>query len=103
MCTTKDPDTKKVVVEAPSNRLHGVQYNLELFHNRTLFTINIEAAEEIYERLGQKARKVLKSELAEIKANPPTDFPALMVSPVSAPILYTEGMQLASDRKRGIK
>ena len=97
----EDPDTGRTVEVCPANRLHGLQYNLELFRNRSLFHEGVDAAAEIFTRLSTKVQKILQSELDSVKKQVPTNMPSIVVSPASAPILFTEGVKIASDLKRG--
>lgn len=96
----EDPDTGRTVEVCPSNRLHGLQYNLQLFRNRSLFQEGVDAAAEIFTRLSTKVQKILQSELDSVKKQVPTNMPSIVVSPASAPILFTEGVKIASDLKR---
>lgn len=97
----EDADSGKPVEVCPANRLHGTQYNLELFRNRSLFHESVEAAEEIFTRLSTRVQKILQSELDSVKKQVPSNMPSVVVTPASAPILFTEGVKIASDLKRG--
>ena len=93
----KEPTEQPTV----QDKLHGVGYNLELFNNQNLLHAHREAAEDILARSPQKVKKILKREIDALTKNPLGSHACFQLSHSSAPLFYTEGIQLTSDGKRG--
>ena len=100
LAATKNDDGKSVRPEA-ADALHGLQFNLGLFHNKTMLVSDVDGAAEIFTRQSVKNQKALKAELESVQANPPDNFAALVIATNAAPIMFTEGTRLSSDGKRG--